>query len=59
MDLGLMMIFASYGWQGMGDDQAWEEDLRLARLAEGSVSMRFGLSSTTSTTIHSAPTICS
>jgi alkanesulfonate monooxygenase SsuD/methylene tetrahydromethanopterin reductase-like flavin-dependent oxidoreductase (luciferase family) len=33
MDVGLMMIFASYGWQNIGDDQVWEEDLRLARQA--------------------------
>jgi alkanesulfonate monooxygenase SsuD/methylene tetrahydromethanopterin reductase-like flavin-dependent oxidoreductase (luciferase family) len=33
MDVGLMMIFSSYGWEGMADDQVWEEDLRLARLA--------------------------
>lgn len=33
MDVGLMMLFSSYGWDGMPDDQVWEEDLRLARLA--------------------------
>jgi len=33
MDVGLMMIFTSYGWDGIGDDQVWEEDLRLARQA--------------------------
>lgn len=33
MDLGLMMIFSSYGWDGMDDHQAWDEDLRLARQA--------------------------
>jgi alkanesulfonate monooxygenase SsuD/methylene tetrahydromethanopterin reductase-like flavin-dependent oxidoreductase (luciferase family) len=35
MDVGLMMIFASYGWQDMSDDQVWHEDLRLARQAPG------------------------
>ena len=35
MDIGLMMIFASYGWENIGDDQVWEEDLRLARQAPG------------------------
>ncbi len=35
MDLGLMMIFSSYGWEGMSDDQVWDEDLRLARQAPG------------------------
>src|SRR5271154_2535914 len=33
MDVGLMMIFASYGWENMSDDQVWDEDLRLARRA--------------------------
>ena len=35
MDVGLMMIFASYGWENMSDDQVWEEELRLARQAPG------------------------
>lgn len=35
MDVGLMMIFASYGWENVGDDQVWDEDLRLARQAPG------------------------
>ena len=35
MDVGLMMIFASYGWENIGDDQVWDEDLRLARQAPG------------------------
>jgi alkanesulfonate monooxygenase SsuD/methylene tetrahydromethanopterin reductase-like flavin-dependent oxidoreductase (luciferase family) len=33
MDVGLMMIFASYSWDNIGDDQVWDEDLRLAREA--------------------------
>src|ERR1700751_2807725 len=33
MDVGLMMIFASDGWENMSDDQVWDEDLRLARQA--------------------------
>jgi len=33
MDVGLMMIFASYGWENIRDDQVWDEDLRLARQA--------------------------
>jgi hypothetical protein len=33
MDVGLMMIFASYGWEGMSDRQVWDEDIRLARQA--------------------------
>lgn len=33
MDVGLMMIFASYGWDGMSDRQVWDEDIRLAKQA--------------------------
>ena len=33
MDVGMMMVFASYGWQNMRDDQVWDEEIRLARLA--------------------------
>ncbi|MBV9758520.1 MAG: LLM class flavin-dependent oxidoreductase [Alphaproteobacteria bacterium] len=35
MDVGLMMIFASYGWENIDDHAVWEEDLRLARQAPG------------------------
>src|SRR5579871_5053069 len=33
LDVGMMMVFASYGWDGIGDDRVWEEEIRLARLA--------------------------
>ena len=33
MDVGLQMIFATYGWTNVSDEQAWDEELRLARLA--------------------------
>jgi alkanesulfonate monooxygenase SsuD/methylene tetrahydromethanopterin reductase-like flavin-dependent oxidoreductase (luciferase family) len=33
MDVGLMMIFASYGWENCSDEQVWKEDLALARIA--------------------------
>jgi alkanesulfonate monooxygenase SsuD/methylene tetrahydromethanopterin reductase-like flavin-dependent oxidoreductase (luciferase family) len=33
MDVGLQMIFASYGWSNVSDEQAWDEELHLARLA--------------------------
>ena len=33
MDVGLQMVFASYGWQSIPDDQVWDEELALARLA--------------------------
>jgi alkanesulfonate monooxygenase SsuD/methylene tetrahydromethanopterin reductase-like flavin-dependent oxidoreductase (luciferase family) len=36
MDVGMMMIFSSYGWEGMPDDQVWGEELRLARVAADS-----------------------
>jgi alkanesulfonate monooxygenase SsuD/methylene tetrahydromethanopterin reductase-like flavin-dependent oxidoreductase (luciferase family) len=34
MDVGIQMIFSTYGWPGMSDRQAWEEEIRLARLAD-------------------------
>jgi alkanesulfonate monooxygenase SsuD/methylene tetrahydromethanopterin reductase-like flavin-dependent oxidoreductase (luciferase family) len=33
MDVGMMMVFAAYGWTGVRDDQVWDEELRLARQA--------------------------
>ena len=33
MDVGMMMIFTSYGWENCSDKQVWDEDIRLARLA--------------------------
>ncbi len=36
MDVGMMMLFASYGWENIRDDQVWEEELKLARLAADS-----------------------
>ena len=36
MDVGMMMVFASYGWDNIGDDQVWGEEIRLARLAADS-----------------------
>jgi hypothetical protein len=36
MDVGMMMVFASYGWDAIGDDQVWDEEIRLARLAADS-----------------------
>jgi len=36
MDVGMMMIFASYGWEDVGDDQVWDEEIRLARIAADS-----------------------
>lgn len=36
MDVGFMMIFSTYGWENCPDDQAWDEELRLADIAAGS-----------------------
>jgi alkanesulfonate monooxygenase SsuD/methylene tetrahydromethanopterin reductase-like flavin-dependent oxidoreductase (luciferase family) len=33
MDVGLQMVFSSYGWTDVSDAQVWDEELRLARLA--------------------------
>ena len=33
MDVGMMMIFSSYGWEDGSDGQMWEEELRLAEIA--------------------------
>ncbi len=34
MDVGIQMIFASYGWTEISDRQVWDEEIRLARLAD-------------------------
>ncbi len=36
MDVGMMMVFASYGWENTPDHQVWDEEIRLARLAADS-----------------------
>ncbi|MFM9848954.1 MAG: LLM class flavin-dependent oxidoreductase [Hyphomicrobiaceae bacterium] len=36
MDVGMMMIFSSYGWENISDDQVWNEDIQLARIAADS-----------------------
>ena len=33
MDVGMMMLFSSYGWETGSDAKMWEEDLRLAEIA--------------------------
>ena len=33
MDVGLQMVFASYGWTDVSDAEVWDEELELARLA--------------------------
>ena len=34
MDVGIQMVFSSYGCQNISDAQVWDEELRLARLAD-------------------------
>ena len=29
MDVGMMMVFASYGWDNCPDGRVWDEELRL------------------------------
>ncbi|MCB1745195.1 MAG: LLM class flavin-dependent oxidoreductase [Gammaproteobacteria bacterium] len=36
MDVGFMMLFASYGWDDCSDDQVWREELELASIAADS-----------------------
>jgi alkanesulfonate monooxygenase SsuD/methylene tetrahydromethanopterin reductase-like flavin-dependent oxidoreductase (luciferase family) len=33
MDVGVQMVFASYGWTDVSDEQVWDEEIALARLA--------------------------
>jgi alkanesulfonate monooxygenase SsuD/methylene tetrahydromethanopterin reductase-like flavin-dependent oxidoreductase (luciferase family) len=34
MDVGLQMVFASYGWTDVSDEQVWDEEIKLARIAD-------------------------
>ena len=36
MDVGMMLLFSSYGWENIKDSQVWQEELRLARIAADS-----------------------
>jgi alkanesulfonate monooxygenase SsuD/methylene tetrahydromethanopterin reductase-like flavin-dependent oxidoreductase (luciferase family) len=36
MDVGMMMVFASYGWENCPDERVWDEEIRLARIAADS-----------------------
>jgi alkanesulfonate monooxygenase SsuD/methylene tetrahydromethanopterin reductase-like flavin-dependent oxidoreductase (luciferase family) len=33
MDVGLQMVFSSYGWNNVSDEQVWDEEIGLARMA--------------------------
>jgi hypothetical protein len=59
MDVGMMMVFASYGWDNCSEARVWDEEIRLARLAADWASTACGRPSTTSTTTHLCPTTCS
>jgi len=30
MDVRIQMVLATYGWQGMNDDQAWDESPKMS-----------------------------
>lgn len=34
MDVGIQMVFASYGWTDLTDKQVWDEEIHLAKLAD-------------------------
>ena len=34
MDVGVQMVFASYGWTDITDAQVWDEEIRLCRVAD-------------------------
>ena len=36
MDVGMMMVFTSYGWENCPDDRVWNEEIKLARMAADS-----------------------
>ncbi len=36
MDVGMMMVFTSYGWDNCSDSRVWDEEIRLARIAADS-----------------------
>jgi hypothetical protein len=35
MQVGMMMVFASDGWENCPDARVWDEEIRLARFAVG------------------------
>ena len=43
MDVGIQMIFSTYGWPGMSDREAWQQEIRLARLADAAVAHGYEL----------------
>ena len=34
MDVGIQMIFSTYGWPGMSDREAWQQEIHQARIAD-------------------------
>ena len=59
MQVGMMMVFASYGWEHCPDARVWDEEIRLARLTADLGFDCLWWASTTSTTTRSCPTISS
>jgi hypothetical protein len=38
VDVGMMMVFASYGWENTGDHQVWDEEISEAEIVrQGSI----------------------
>ncbi|SVD23840.1 uncharacterized protein METZ01_LOCUS376694, partial [marine metagenome] len=33
MDVGLQMVFTGFGWEGISDQQVWDEELKIAEIA--------------------------
>ena len=57
MDVGMMMVFASYGWDDCSDARVWDEEIRLgADRRRLRASTACGRPSTISTTTRSCPT---
>ena len=55
MDVGMMMVFASYGWENCSDQRVWDEEIRLAGSRPISALTACGRRNTTSTTTRSYP----
>ena len=59
MHVGMMMVFASYGWENCPDARVWTRRSGWPGSPPISVSTACGRPSTTSTTTRSCPTISS
>ena len=59
MDVGMMMVFASYGWENCSDGRVWDEEIRLAASPPIWASTASGPPNTTSPTTRSCRTTSS